>query len=42
MAAINEFAWPDHTVEINDLGKLISKYKFKDAMEILNSLLEKL
>jgi PAS domain S-box-containing protein len=42
MAEINEFAWPDFVVEIGNLGKLIGKYKFKDAMALVELLHEKL
>jgi HPt (histidine-containing phosphotransfer) domain-containing protein len=38
MAEINEFSWPDFTAEIAELGRLIGKYKFKDAQKILDSL----
>ena len=42
MAEINEFSWPDFAIEIGDLSKLIGKYKFKDAIEILNTFLGRL
>ncbi len=38
MAEINGFSWPDFSVEIGDLTRLIGKYKFKDAKNILDSL----
>jgi CheY-like chemotaxis protein len=39
---INEFSWPDYAMDIGDLSKMISKYKFKDAISVLESLQEKL
>jgi len=42
MAEIQKYSWPDYTVAIGDLGKLVGKYKFKDAAIVLESLQEKL
>jgi len=42
MTEINEFAWPDLAVEIGDLNRLITKYKFKDAVSVIDSLNKKL
>ena len=40
---INGFSWPaEYTQVIAELGKLIGKYKFKDAQPILESMVEKL
>ncbi|NOX26095.1 MAG: response regulator [Deltaproteobacteria bacterium] len=41
MAQINEYAWPDFAVEIGRLSRLINKYKFKEAQDILDDLHEK-
>jgi len=43
MAEISEFEWPDEfAAEINELERLIGKYKFKQAIPIWESTLEKL
>ncbi len=43
MQEINGYSWPDeYTQDIAKLGKLIGKYKFKDAHQILESIVEKL
>jgi two-component system sensor histidine kinase/response regulator len=40
MTDINEFSWPDHSLEVEELGKWIGKYKFKDAKNILEELVK--
>jgi hypothetical protein len=43
MEEINGFSWPDeHVQDIDKLGQLISKYKFKDAQPVLESIIENL
>ncbi len=43
MAEISRFDWPDeHTKEISELGRLIGKYKFKQAPSVFESIMEKL
>jgi CheY-like chemotaxis protein len=43
MGEINGFSWPDEFVQdLVDLGKLVGKYKFKDAKKIHESIVEKL
>jgi len=43
MEEINGFSWPDEFVQdLVDLGKLVGKYKFKDAKTIHESIVEKL
>lgn len=40
---INNYSWPDdYSNDLAQLGKLISKYKFKNALVLLKSLLEAL
>ena len=42
MDEIAAYSWPDNpTVEIEQLDRLIRKYKFKDAQAILESLVKK-
>ena len=43
MAEISNFTWPDKfSGQISDLDKYINKYKFKDALEVLEVLRERL
>jgi CheY-like chemotaxis protein/HPt (histidine-containing phosphotransfer) domain-containing protein len=43
MEEINNLSWPDESAqEITELGRLIGKYKFKDAQVIQQSIIEKL
>jgi signal transduction histidine kinase len=43
MAEISEYRWPDeYAQEIAELDRLIGKYKFKDALPIYESTMEKL
>jgi signal transduction histidine kinase len=43
MAEISRYAWPDeYAQEIVELDRLISKYKFKDAYTVFESIVEKL
>jgi polar amino acid transport system substrate-binding protein len=42
MAEINKFSFPDYAMEIKNINKLIGKYKFKDAQQIVDLLQEKL
>ncbi|MBW1850869.1 MAG: DUF3365 domain-containing protein [Deltaproteobacteria bacterium] len=43
MAEISRYAWPDeYAQEILELGRLIGKYKFKDAYTIFESIVKKL
>ncbi len=42
-ARLGELGWPaEHGIEFADLGKLIGKYKFKEALPLAEALLEKL
>ena len=43
MEGVKALAWPsEFSIEIADLAKLIKKYKFKPALEMVESLQEKL
>jgi hypothetical protein len=43
MGEINSYSWPlEYPQDIDELGKLIGKYKFKDAHPILESIVDKL
>ncbi|WP_299976711.1 transporter substrate-binding domain-containing protein [Desulfobacula sp.] len=42
MAEINEFAWPDYSVEIGELSRLVGKYKFKDAPSVMKNIMSKI
>jgi len=42
MMEINKFSWPNHSLEIEELGKWIGKYKFKDAQNIIEELVKKI
>ena len=43
MAEISKYTWPDeYSQEIVELDRLISKYKFKDAQPVFDSIVEKL
>ena len=43
MEEINDFSWPDEYIQdIAELGRLISKYKFKDALPIQEAIVERL
>ena len=43
MEEINDFSWSnEYSQGITELGRLISKYKFKDALPIQKSIVERL
>ena len=43
IAEISKYTWPEEfSQEIVELDRLISKYKFRDAQTVFNSLIEKL